>query len=101
MPSFATSAAATSSCVESGFDAQIDERTLLGEALAYLGEHGHLAHRPRDAAAASPGETEVGDVVLRWSSGDGHCFFSFRAPIKRSQAARRTAGPSMYGACVK
>src|SRR5947209_6993885 len=101
MPSFATSAAATSSCVESGFEAQSEERTLLGEELAYQGEHGQFSHRPRDAAAASHGETAVGDVVLRWSSADRHCFFSYRAPIKRSQDARRTAGPSMYGACVK
>ena len=87
--------------VQARADAQIDERTLFRESLADLGENGHLARGPGDAASARLRETEVGDVVLGRPSGDGHYFLSFRAPIRRSQAARRTAGPSMYGACVK
>ena len=94
MPYSATSAAATSSLVDSGFeaarydlgaaglerphqvrglgrdvearaDAQPVERPLALEALADEAQDGHLPLRPLDAADALGREAEIGDVVRR------------------------------------
>ena len=101
MPYSATSAAATSSFVESGLrrgeddvcatglerahqvgglgrdvearaDAQAVERPVALEALADEAQDGHLALGPLDPADALGGEAEVGDVVGRWRARGGH-----------------------------
>src|SRR5450830_1272626 len=86
MPNSATSAAATSSCVATGFqctgevarlarhveagrETEALERLLLLEALADAGEDGHRAVRPLHAQAALRGEREVLDVVGRERGG--------------------------------
>ena len=122
MPYSATSAAATSSLVESGLrrgqhdlgaaglerahqvgglgrdmearaDAQAVERPVALEALADEAQDGHLALRPFDAADALGGEAEVGHVVGRERAGGGHRgSVSLRVNRRRSGAARSGQG---------
>ena len=49
--------------VQTRTDADSLEGTLLGKALANLGEYGHVAIGPQDARAALVGKVDVGDVV--------------------------------------
>ena len=122
MPYSATSAAATSSLVESGFDAASDdlraaglerahqvgrlgrdveagadaqavERPLALEALADEAQDGHLALRPFDATDALGGEAEVGDVVGGLGDGVGHRGrVSLRAKRRRNGAVMSGQG---------
>ena len=122
MPYSATSAAATSSLVESGLlaasttcgaaglerahevgrlgrhvqaraDAQPVERPVALEALADEAEDGHLALGPFDAPDALGGEAEVGHVVGAGRAGCGHrSSVSLRAKKRRNGAAKSGQG---------
>ena len=109
MPWSRTSAAATSSCVESGLEATsttsappaLSVRTrfavsvvtcrhadtrrpasgrLTGEALADRAQHRHVAVGPLDPLPAERGQAQVGDVVTGGRSGAAHALGSALLP---------------------
>ena len=100
IPSSTTSEAATSSWVDSGFEAQMStsappalsvrrrlavsvvtcrqaaatdagQWALLGETLPDGGEHRHVGVGPRDALLPEVGQPEIGDVVVNGGRGHG------------------------------